>query len=163
MMLTTSLSLMACGASPETDREALVALYHATDGPNWLRNDNWLTDAPLDEWDGVTTNDDGRVIGLDLGANELSGPIPPELGNLDKLAVLDLAAEATVTTLRGKVEIRIGGDSPSFSSQLEEAGRQLARSAETSVRRNYLGGCIPGSLADRLDLERSDLGGLPFC
>ena len=27
------------------DRAALVALYHATDGPNWTRNENWLTEA----------------------------------------------------------------------------------------------------------------------
>ena len=26
------------------DREALVALYHATDGDNWEDNTNWLTD-----------------------------------------------------------------------------------------------------------------------
>ena len=27
------------------DREALAALYHATDGPNWRNNTNWLSDA----------------------------------------------------------------------------------------------------------------------
>ncbi len=47
--------------SAETDREVLVALYNATDGPNWVDNDNWLSDAPLDEWFGVTTYHDGRV------------------------------------------------------------------------------------------------------
>ena len=26
---------------------ALTALYEATDGANWTRNDNWLSDAPL--------------------------------------------------------------------------------------------------------------------
>ena len=31
------------------DREALVAFYNATDG------ENWLSDAPLGEWWGVTT------------------------------------------------------------------------------------------------------------
>ena len=52
----------ACG-SAETDREALVALYNATNGENWRKNnDNWLSDAPLGEWYGVNTNDDGRVI-----------------------------------------------------------------------------------------------------
>ena len=35
------------------DRAALVALYNATDGPNWVDNTNWLTDAPLGEWYGV--------------------------------------------------------------------------------------------------------------
>ena len=43
----------------KTDREALVALYNATDGENWNRSDNWLSDAPLGEWEGVTTDDDG--------------------------------------------------------------------------------------------------------
>ena len=28
--------------SPETDREALIALYNATGGPNWSGNYNWL-------------------------------------------------------------------------------------------------------------------------
>ena len=37
-----------------TDRAALEALYEATDGPNWTINTNWKTDAPLEEWHGVT-------------------------------------------------------------------------------------------------------------
>ena len=37
------------------DRAALVALYEATDGPNWVSNEGWLTDAPLGEWYGVDT------------------------------------------------------------------------------------------------------------
>ena len=56
----------AASGSAETDREALVALYNATDGENWDISDNWLSDAPLGEWDGVTTDDDGRVTELDL-------------------------------------------------------------------------------------------------
>ena len=37
-----------------TDRASLTALYNATDGPNWGDNTNWLTDAPLSEWAGVS-------------------------------------------------------------------------------------------------------------
>ena len=65
----------AASGSDETDREALVALYNATDGENWPLNKNWLSDAPLGEWQGVTTNDDGRVIGLQLPNNNLAGEI----------------------------------------------------------------------------------------
>ena len=72
---------------------ALVALYEATDGPNWVNNDNWLTDAPLDEWYGVETDASGRVVRLNLGGrwdsearefmlHGLTGPIPSELGDL---------------------------------------------------------------------------------
>ena len=39
----------AASGSVKTDREALVALYNATDGENWYRSDNWLSDAPLGE------------------------------------------------------------------------------------------------------------------
>ena len=41
---TSSGQTTAEPASPETDRAALVALYNATGGPYWDRNDNWLRD-----------------------------------------------------------------------------------------------------------------------
>ena len=80
----------AASGSAETDREALVALYNATDGENWYGSYNWLSDAPLGEWRGVDTDDDGRVTVLVLNGNELSGEIPPELGSLSNLLGLDL-------------------------------------------------------------------------
>ena len=59
--------------SPETDREALVALYNATGGAEWWNNQNWLSDAPMREWAGVDTDDNGRVRGLTLGERSLRG------------------------------------------------------------------------------------------
>ena len=56
------------------DRVALTALYNATGGANWSNRANWLTDAPLDQWYGVTVDGNGRVIELDLDDNQLSGP-----------------------------------------------------------------------------------------
>ena len=96
-----------------TQRGALIALYQATDGDNWKRNDNWLTDAPLDDWYGVTVRqftdivdklnlwgnglkgtlpDLSALAGLEvltLGNNELRGPIP-DLRALQELSVLIL-------------------------------------------------------------------------
>ena len=57
---------VAASGSAKTDREALVALYNATDGENWDESNNWLSDAPLGEWEGVTTNDD-RLLGALAG------------------------------------------------------------------------------------------------
>ena len=51
----------AVSGSAETDREALVALYNATNGENWFRSDNWLSDAPLGEWYGVNTTTTGAL------------------------------------------------------------------------------------------------------
>ena len=76
--------------SPETDREVLVALYNATGGQNWEGNNNWLSDVPISEWYGVTTDDNGRVTELELDINQLSGEIPAELGNLANLESLRL-------------------------------------------------------------------------
>ena len=67
------------------DREALAALYRATDGPEWTDSDNWLTDAPLDEWYGVRLSPAGRVFDLLLSNNGLVGRIPHEIGDLTSL------------------------------------------------------------------------------
>ena len=68
----------------------LTALYDSTDGPGWTNSRNWKTAAALDKWHGVTTDADGRVQRLVLSQNELSGPIPAELGNLTNLQGLGL-------------------------------------------------------------------------
>ena len=78
-------------AQNPSGREALAALYNATDGPNWRNNDGWLSDRPVGEWYGVVTNANGRVIGLRLDGNRLSGEIPSELGNLSELELLTLS------------------------------------------------------------------------
>ena len=81
--LLGSLLLAAEAQAPDlaADRAALVALYNATDGPNWKNNQNWLSDEPLDEWYGVTVEDE-RVTGLVLNANQLTGTIPLSFANL---------------------------------------------------------------------------------
>ena len=85
------------------DRATLVALYHATDGPNWRKSDNWLTDAPLREWRGVSTAE-GRVVQLRLHWQGLTGPIPPELGNLTSLEELWLHGNG----LNGPIPAELG-------------------------------------------------------
>ncbi len=73
-----------------TDRDDLVALYHSTGGAAWDVNAKWLSDRPIDEWHGVTTDGNGRVIQLELRNNGLRGEIPPELGRLSSLTQLYL-------------------------------------------------------------------------
>ncbi len=75
---------------PPIEREALIALYNATDGPNWWNNTNWLGPAGTEcTWRGVYCVA-GHVESLGLLDNDLTGTIPPELENLTNLEVLDL-------------------------------------------------------------------------
>ena len=73
------------------DREVLTALYQATNGDEWTNNDNWLSDAPLSDWHGVTANFEGEVTDIQLTRNNLRGPIPAELCQLSSLERLELA------------------------------------------------------------------------
>ena len=58
-----------------SDREALVALYRSTDGPQWENNDGWNTKDDISLWKGVEVRG-GRVVELDLSDNNLQGNIP---------------------------------------------------------------------------------------
>ena len=86
----TDVSQPMPSGSVEGDRAALVSLYDATDGANWTNTGNWLSDSPVGQWYGVSTDAGGRVTELDLAENGLTGPIPPDLRNLTRLEELHL-------------------------------------------------------------------------
>ena len=92
-------------AQSASDRAVLVALYHSTGGANWEANANWLSDRPIGEWLGVTTNSNGRVIRLWLPGYNLTGVIPPELDGLSNLTVLVLSSNQ----LTGEIPPELGG------------------------------------------------------
>ncbi len=66
----------------------LVALYESTGGRDWHRQENWLSDISIYFWDGVKVNHDGHVTEVVLVDNNLTGPLPPVLGNLAQLEKL---------------------------------------------------------------------------
>ena len=58
----------------QTDREALIQLYNATNGTEW--ETPWDLNLPMEEWEGVYLNDNGCVEWLNLRNNNLSGTLP---------------------------------------------------------------------------------------
>ncbi|MCH8961562.1 MAG: RsmD family RNA methyltransferase [Bacteroidetes bacterium] len=102
VLLMTLNGLTVQAQVAEDDSLALVALYNATDGPNWSDNSNWLT-APVPQWNGVTITG-VRVTRLDLRSNRLTGSIPPELGNLANLEILFL----NNNDLTGSIPVELG-------------------------------------------------------
>ena len=74
--------LVRDGVQASPDRATLMALYNATNGNNWTNNTVWGTDEPLDHWHGVRTDAAGRVVYLNLHDNNLTGPLPSSMTNL---------------------------------------------------------------------------------
>ena len=75
------------------EKSVLLELYFETNGQKWLGIDGatWDITIPLRQWDGVTTNQEGRVTELWLGGKNLVGGIPSSLGQLEMLTYLDLS------------------------------------------------------------------------
>ena len=86
------------------DREALIALYRATGGPDWRNSENWLSNAPLRRWYGVDVDRRGRVVQLWLAHNNLAGPLPLELGNLSALGALRLPGNSLTGPIPPELE-----------------------------------------------------------
>ncbi len=81
-------SVTTVASQPECD--ALVAFYTSTDGPNWNDNTGWITATDPCDWHGVTCGLDG-VTHLYLSTNNLSGPVPAEIGDLSNLLALGVS------------------------------------------------------------------------
>ena len=84
----------AAAGIPQSECQALLAIYNATNGPGWvypsgLSGDDWLATATPCTWKGLTCTD-GHVTGMALRGFGLSGALPPELGSLTSLQTLDL-------------------------------------------------------------------------
>ncbi|MBN2006864.1 MAG: hypothetical protein JXA21_26155 [Anaerolineae bacterium] len=78
---------------PQSECEALVALYNATGGDSWYNHTGWLQTTTPCTWYGVTCTD-GHVTRLVLSGNDMSGALPPEIGNLTALEELSLDLNA---------------------------------------------------------------------
>ena len=164
---------------PNRDGAALIALYEATDGPNWVDAENWLTDAPLGEWYGVDTDGSGRVVALNLAGKTdpwpdvtphgLEGPIPPEIGSLASLRRLSLA----YNHLTGPIPPEIGSlghlqwldlDDNTLTGPIPPEIGSLGSLEGLDLDNNALTGPVPPELGNLvslvdLDLTENDLTG----
>jgi len=129
-------SILIVPASPamaqSTDRDALIALYNSTDGDNWTNKTNWLLDNVC-TWYGVTC-EGNRVKTLILSANQLSGTIPPEIGNLTNLQELTLSRNQ----LSGPIPPEIGN---------------LTNLTKLDLSSNQLSGAIPPEMGNLDNLQ----------
>ena len=149
--------------SAATDRAALIAFYNATNGPNWTNNRNWLSAMPLNQWHGVTTDVNGRVVSLDFLGNHLSGKIPAEMGNLTHLRTMSLHNNQ----ISGEIPIELGNLTNStildlsanlMSGPIPPELSNLTSIKILSLHTNQLSGSIPSELGNLTTLTGLYLG-----
>ena len=151
-----------------SQRMALEAFYRSTGGEEWINQGNWLTDAPLEQWYGVSAHE-GRVLRLTMMENNLNGSIPPEIEHLTSLIRVRLDRNL----LSGEIPPEIGNLSNLYSLDLgqntlsgsipPELGR-LSRLNYLHLSLNNLNGEIPAELGGLttlqvLTLSYNDLNG----
>ncbi|MDE0102983.1 MAG: M12 family metallo-peptidase [Bryobacterales bacterium] len=140
------------------DRVTLMTFFKATGGAGWISSSNWGTTAPLHEWFGVTTDDAGQITELAMRENGLTNSIPPVLGRLKNLRLLDFSNNALtgeipaeLGSLKNLQEMylqfnRLEGSIPAALGRLEKL-RHLVLSA------NVLSGTIPVELGNLGNLQ----------
>ena len=134
----------------EGDSLVLVALYNSTGGPtSWIDRSGWLQD-PVSEWYGIKLDPLGRLNTISLGGNNLSGVIPPGLGQVISLEYLFMGfSRSTFNHLTGPIPPELG---------------ELVNLKWLDLGHNQLEGDIPLELTQLteltvLDLSHNDLTG----
>ena len=145
------------------------ALFHTTGGPDWKNKHKWLSDAPLGEWHGVTTDAGGRVVDLQLHDNGLTGELPPRLGELEGLTRLSLGSNDLIGEippelgrLASLTYLDLGWNG--LSGELPSELRGLTSLIWLYLCSNELSGGIPPELGDlsslvSLDLHSNEISG----
>ena len=151
--------------TPNRDREALEAIYRATDGNNWRDNGNWLSDEPLERWLRVSVNKEGRVRSLTLTDNNLNGTLPPEIGYLTELTYLGIYYNLDLTgpippelgNLKKLTHLDIGGNYNLTGSIPPELGNLTELTTLQIDNNDNMSGPIPPELGNLTELLKLHL------
>ena len=162
--LVMSLAGLSESAVPIAEREALVALYDATNGAGWANSTNWLGAPGTEcEWYGVTCDaSEATVTKLVFYSNSLIGEIPSALGSLTGLTELSLpynglsgSIPPELGTLTALVWLSLPAND--LSGEIPPELGRLKSLEYLGLHYNELTGEIPGELGDLTSLEKLEL------
>jgi Leucine-rich repeat (LRR) protein len=171
---STEASATVLPTIPAAERNALIALYNSTNGAGWTNRTNWLGGPGTEcTWYGVTCTAAGTsVTKLLLSQNNLTGPIPQEIGDLVALTDLNFyfnrlsgAIPSSLGNLTNLVYLNLYLNQ--MSGAIPSSIGNLGSLVELYLNNNQLSGSIPQELGLLSRLQILDLhsngftGGLP--
>ena len=164
------IALISCSgpAKQLTDQEILTKIYEAMNGPEWQGTEanNWLSDKPIGEWEGVKTNEEGRVIELRIAGDNVRGLFPAEMGGLTELEQLFISSRDC--DVPDVIPAEIGRltklNSLSITVHTRKQDKPVLPDLSTLVNLEKLyvkgfGGAIPGNIAQLSKLQILGLHG----
>ena len=108
-MKTIKLTLVLCLFSvfafaniSTQEKDALVAIYNATQGDNWTQS--WDLNADVTAWQGLTI-EDNKVVEINLQFNNLQGQLPQEIGNLTYLRKINLGFNKLTGSIPSSIKL----------------------------------------------------------
>ncbi|KAK4432925.1 putative LRR receptor-like serine/threonine-protein kinase [Sesamum alatum] len=147
-----------------TDESALLVLKsRLTIDPSHILSRNWSASTSVCSWIGVTCGSrHRRVTALDISKMELTGNLPPDIGNLTFLVSMNLSSNSFYGSLPRELDqLRrlevIDFRFNSFSGDVPSWFGLLAELQFLNLRNNSFSGFGPASIANMSKLETLDL------
>lgn len=166
MFLLLLLIILSFQILPAQDSLAVVELYRNTNGDNWVNNEKWLSENPINEWFGITV-EDTSIIAIELPLNHLNGELPKEIGNLSELRILNLAQNSlsgliseTISKLIKLEDLNLSQNDLTGNILIEISKLQNLRTVDIS--KNKFFGEIPKTVANLRKLEIFDISDNSF-
>ncbi|GLR17065.1 leucine-rich repeat domain-containing protein [Portibacter lacus] len=161
LLITTdgpAASAPPCDMPDHPDYAPLMALYNATDGPNWNNSTGWGEDCDVCGWYGVSCLSNDRVHLVQLPRNDLKGNLPIEIGDLDSLKILrlrdnEISGDIPLELSNAKIiyELDLGGND--FTGNFPEVVFNLLNLKKLNLSFNDFTGNIPNNFQTSSQLE----------
>jgi Leucine-rich repeat (LRR) protein len=138
--------------------EALVAIYNATGGDNWINHSGWLEDSFVSNWYGIVLDNNNFISTLNLRSNNLAGTLPESIGNFNNIEYLDLSVNQIYGTIPPElfslttlVELNLSGND--LSGNIPNAIGDLNNLTKLDLSFNQLSGDIPRNIGNLTSLS----------
>jgi Leucine-rich repeat (LRR) protein len=157
----------------QRDSVTAVQIYNANGGADWTRRSNWLTNATINRWQGITV-ENGRITQITLDSAGLRGVLPIGISNLTALKTLRLRGNSLegsfpsgILLLPQLQELALSNNQ--FSGEIPSGIGSLSALTSLRLDGNRFTGQIPPELCSLIGLKEIVLannqltGTIPTC